>query len=213
MDGKTRQKKRVRQDFLQAARELVLEEGTGNLTARKIGDRAGYSYATIYNYFDSLDHLLFQVTVDWLEELTGRLKERMNGPLVTPGDLADLLWTYVRFYLENANIFAFFFYDRRGAPDPDLARQLEQVDFGRLLAQGLAPFMGKGRLRVSDGQTIGELITYHLHGMLLMTLAGGVRPDEETMRDRVDRLVGFLLREGDGMEEVAQWTKEEGKKQ
>ncbi len=209
MDGKTRQKKRVRQDFLDAARELVLEEGTQNLTARKIGERAGYSYATIYNYFDSLDHLLFEVTLVWLQELAGRVRERLQGPLDTREDLGDLLWTYVRFYLEHPNIFGFFFYDRRGVPDGDLARQLEEVDFGRLLQEGLSPYMIRGQIPGEDGKTIGELITYHLHGMLLMTLADGAAADNREMREQIDRLVGFLLAKETENKVMDDWEREE----
>jgi len=196
LEGRKRQKERVRQDFLEAARALVLEEGTGNLTARKIGDRAGYSYATIYNYFDSLDHLLLEVTIEWLKELTGKLRARMQGPLKTREDLTGLLWTYVRFYLESPNIFAFFFYDRRGVPDAEMIRRLEDMDFGRLLQEGLDPYVRRGQIQGHDRETIGELITYHLHGMLLMTLADGESPDEARMRDQLDRLVGFILRDG-----------------
>ena len=52
-------KNRVMMDFISAADELILEEGLGNITLRKVAAKAGYNSATMYNYFESLDHLIF----------------------------------------------------------------------------------------------------------------------------------------------------------
>lgn len=45
--------------FINAADELINEIGIENVTIRNIAKRAGYNSATIYNYFENLDHLIF----------------------------------------------------------------------------------------------------------------------------------------------------------
>lgn len=45
--------------FIDAADELINEIGIENVTIRNVAKRAGYNSATIYNYFENLDHLIF----------------------------------------------------------------------------------------------------------------------------------------------------------
>lgn len=45
--------------FIIAADELINEIGITNVTIRNVAKRAGYNSATIYKYFENLDHLVF----------------------------------------------------------------------------------------------------------------------------------------------------------
>lgn len=53
------QKKRMISYFLNATLEIIEGEGIEKVTIRKVSDIAGYNSATLYNYFENLDHLLF----------------------------------------------------------------------------------------------------------------------------------------------------------
>ncbi|SHF01090.1 transcriptional regulator, TetR family [Tissierella praeacuta DSM 18095] len=59
MTNKEIQRKRMMSYFINATDELIYEEGINGITLRKVADRAGYNSATLYNYFENLDHLLF----------------------------------------------------------------------------------------------------------------------------------------------------------
>ncbi len=52
-------KKMTMNYFINAADELINEIGIENVTIRNIAKRAGYNSATIYNFFENLDHLIF----------------------------------------------------------------------------------------------------------------------------------------------------------
>ncbi|WP_313345859.1 TetR/AcrR family transcriptional regulator [Sedimentibacter sp.] len=45
--------------FISAADELINEIGIEKVTIRNLAQKAGYNSATIYNYFENLDHLIF----------------------------------------------------------------------------------------------------------------------------------------------------------
>ena len=45
--------------FIEAATQIIDEEGLDSVTIRKVADIAGYNSATLYNYFENLDHLIF----------------------------------------------------------------------------------------------------------------------------------------------------------
>ncbi len=58
-DKKTIQKRRIMSYFIEAATQIIEEDGIENVTIRKVADIAGYNSATLYNYFENLDHLIF----------------------------------------------------------------------------------------------------------------------------------------------------------
>ena len=43
--------------FIEAARELIDQEGLESLSIRKIAEKAGFHNSTIYLYFRDMDHL------------------------------------------------------------------------------------------------------------------------------------------------------------
>ena len=52
-------KKKVMNRFIKAAVELIDEVGIENITIRNIAIKSRYNSATLYNYFENLDHLIF----------------------------------------------------------------------------------------------------------------------------------------------------------
>lgn len=70
-------------NFINAARELIDEIGIEKLTLRKIATRAGYNSATVYNYFENLDHLTFYAAMgtisDYSKALSSRLQDTENA--------------------------------------------------------------------------------------------------------------------------------------
>ncbi len=59
---------RIMKYFIESAKEIIEKEGIEAVTIRKTADLAGYTSATLYNYFDNLPHLIFLATKVQLEE-------------------------------------------------------------------------------------------------------------------------------------------------
>ena len=72
------QRNRMKRYFIDSAKALIEEEGLENLTTKKIGDRAGYSYATIYNYFENFNELICICIEEFSFEMKEYLKERIK---------------------------------------------------------------------------------------------------------------------------------------
>lgn len=62
------QKKRMMSYFIDATDELIDEIGITEITLRKVADRAGYNSATLYNYFENLDHLIFYAAMKHIKD-------------------------------------------------------------------------------------------------------------------------------------------------
>jgi AcrR family transcriptional regulator len=59
-----RDRHRIRQAILDAARELFIAEGYQNVSMRKIADRIEYSPAAIYSYFPAKDDIFFALAAE-----------------------------------------------------------------------------------------------------------------------------------------------------
>lgn len=79
IDKKTIQKRRMMGYFIDAAKQIIDDAGIEAVSARDVADIAGYNCATLYNYFDDLDHLVFYASLRYLrnyvEDLENYLKD------------------------------------------------------------------------------------------------------------------------------------------
>jgi len=75
MNNKEIQKKRMLSYFIEAAKKIIEEEGLQAVTIRKVADMAGYNSATLYNYFENLNHLIFFASMQYLNEYAESLHE------------------------------------------------------------------------------------------------------------------------------------------
>jgi AcrR family transcriptional regulator len=82
-DKKTIQKRRMMMYFIEAANEIIDSEGIESVTIRKVADIAGYNSATMYNYFENLDHLIFFTQLKHLKiyvvHLSDYIKDAKNA--------------------------------------------------------------------------------------------------------------------------------------
>lgn len=82
MTHKEIKKKRVLTYFIEAAQEIMTNEGIENVTIRKIADMAGYNGATIYNYFEDFDQLILFASLKYLKlynvEVAKQIKKCKN---------------------------------------------------------------------------------------------------------------------------------------
>lgn len=67
VERKERHKESLRQEILDASREILLAEGYANLSMRRIAERIEYSPTTIYLYFKNKDDILYHLCVETLE--------------------------------------------------------------------------------------------------------------------------------------------------
>ncbi len=67
VERKERHKESLRQEILDASREILLAEGYAYLSMRRIAERIEYSPTTIYIYFKNKDDILYHLCVEALE--------------------------------------------------------------------------------------------------------------------------------------------------
>lgn len=101
----------VRRSILDAARELFVAEGYGNVSMRKIAERVEYSPAALYGYFESKDDI-FLALADEGFNLLAAVSERPADAMDPLGRLRTALWRLYEFSTEHPQYFALMFLDR-----------------------------------------------------------------------------------------------------
>jgi AcrR family transcriptional regulator len=110
-ERREREKEALRTRIVEAARDIVSEEGLDALSMRAIAQRAEYSPATIYLYFRDKEALLREVIQAGFERMGEYMREEMEE--LGDGSAAEqyraLGRGYVRFAVENTAYFRVMF--------------------------------------------------------------------------------------------------------
>jgi AcrR family transcriptional regulator len=109
-----RRQHRSRANILAAARELVLEKGGDAVSLREVAARAGYSPASLYEYFESKDELLAELASGVLARLSARMAA-VPTSLSPARRLVRLGEAYLAFARENPSDYLLLFSRLRSA--------------------------------------------------------------------------------------------------
>lgn len=99
--------------ILDAANEVLAEEGAAAVTQRAVAARAGVSPQSIYNRFDSKNSLLDEVVNQGFIDLTERLRNQGGIALEEIADpienIVEGMRRYRAFAIENASLYGLMF--------------------------------------------------------------------------------------------------------
>lgn len=84
--------------LIQAADRINQEEGFENITIRKVSQHAKLNSATIYNYFQDLDHLLFFMSMKYLSKYTQGVQQIAKNTK----DAKELYFAIWSFFIDEA---------------------------------------------------------------------------------------------------------------
>lgn len=98
----------LRQAILDAAQDILRDEGVDALTARAIAKRVGYTAASIYNVFESMSDLLIEVNRRTLTDLRLIFVD-LPHDATADVRLRELLRRYIGFMQRNPALWAALF--------------------------------------------------------------------------------------------------------
>jgi len=114
MEKKQIQEKRMRGYFIESAKNLLKSEGLKSISVRHVADHAGYSYATLYNYFKDINELIFHCVDDFQKECAGFVKSKTRKAGNGKNKLKAITKAYIEYFIEYPGVFELFFLERMG---------------------------------------------------------------------------------------------------
>jgi len=114
MKNKEIQEARIKGYFIEATKSILKGEGLKALSVRSVSDQAGYSYATLYNYFKDINDLVFLCVKDFQDEIESFVAE--NSKATAPGlpKLKAAIKAWVGYFTEYPGIFELFYIVKGG---------------------------------------------------------------------------------------------------
>lgn len=194
-DKKEIKRERIKTYFLEAAKKVIIEEGVENVTIRKVAHIAGYSYATIYNYFADLNELLWEtkllMIIDLIEIINSRINLKKYNYNID--GIKKVMRTYISYYMENPNILKFFYLYHLTKPKENLENNVAEPDFDQMWKNTFKEFLDEGIITLVDLEAISKILIYSMHGMLTLNFSYNIElPKEGVYRD-LDLIVDYLI--------------------
>ncbi|HVF90355.1 MAG TPA: TetR/AcrR family transcriptional regulator [Blastocatellia bacterium] len=197
-ERRERQKESLRQEILDAARDLFVNEGYENVSMRRIAEKIEYSPTTIYLYFQDKSELLFNICEETFARLSSRLEE------ITRGDepiqcLKKGLNAYVEFGLQYPNHYRVTFINHP-THGIDKERYMHEGSMGMNayshLRLGVERCVQAGLFRVTDIDLISQSMWAAVHGVTAILITKPHFPwvDKEKMISLViDNIIEGLM--------------------
>ena len=114
------QKNRVMIVFIEAAESILRKDGIDGLSIRKIADAAGYNSATIYNYFQDIDHLLLFASVKYIKEYIVALADFLNDDMTSMEKYFAIYEVFNQYAFSSPEIFYNLFFGKHSDKMPEV---------------------------------------------------------------------------------------------
>lgn len=208
MSKKAIQKKRITGYFIDAAKQLLEKDGIESITVRNVADLAGYNSATMYNYFENIDHLVFFACMKYLNEYAINLQHYVKGSKNSFDKYLRIWKCFCHYSFQNPKIYYRLFFDRFSDsigsalkeyyslfpeelgdhPEKLLPMLLRHNIYDRNLA-ALEACVEEGFIKKEDIENINEMTLLIYQGMLLRIINQQVAYTNEEAVDRTLRYI------------------------
>ncbi|ARK32866.1 TetR/AcrR family transcriptional regulator [Halalkalibacter krulwichiae] len=202
------QRARMWRYFLDAATDVIDEEGVNNVTIRKIADRAGFTASTAYNYFKDLSHLKFfaamRFTADYLNELPEYLSKGSN----TVENWLHSWECFCKHSFRQPEIYSVIFIDNLGTLPQELLKDYYEIyrkdlthlpdeiqtivmeqNFSKRSALYIEKAVEEGFIKQKDIEMIAELTLMIWKGMMITYMNNRRNYTQEEAAERTVELV------------------------
>ncbi len=177
MKNKEIQEKRMKGYFIQATKEILKGEGIQSLSVRNIADQAGYSYATLYNYFKDVNDLLFYCINDFQEECQSFVEEHTKKELKGIERLKSTVLAYMRYFIEYPGIFDLFYLVKMdGLGNKASTIQIINNSLENICANDWDYCLSHDIIQTAETEVLKTQLKYTVTGLLLFYL-NRISPD------------------------------------
>jgi AcrR family transcriptional regulator len=190
-----REKEALRQDILDAARELFVKEGYENVSMRRVAEKIEYSPTTIYLYFEDKASLLYAICEETFAKLAKRMETIARDSDEPVEALRQVCRAYVDFGLKYPNHYKLTFINHPQHPKDD-KRHLREESMGMKaygnLRSGVAACIQAKKFRETNVEAVTQMIWAGGHGVTSLLIS---MPDFPWAKknDLIDLMIDTLL--------------------
>jgi AcrR family transcriptional regulator len=185
------QEQRMRQYFIDATREILKGEGLKAVNVRAVSERAGYSFATLYNYFKDLNELIFICVQDFMTDCKKMIKEQSSG--MEPGKvrLKKRMKTFTQYFTQYPDIFELFYIERMndiGARQP--TSNMIYLFTDKIIEEDVGNLIKNQTISKSQAENLSLTLKNSIIGMLLF-YNNRLQPTDYIADQQIDICLGI----------------------
>jgi len=189
----------LRDQILNASRNLVIEEGYQNLSMRKIAADIGISATSIYLHFENKDHLVHTLMEISISRLNNQLEEVASQTADPVRRLGDFARTYVDFALSNPSEYQIIYEVNSDQLSRYPKEKFRKARKGyELLTQTIEEGIEKGVMEEENPRMASYIFWAQLHGVISVVLTKrlDIRIDKDDfIKQAIDHVLeGFHVR-------------------
>jgi len=193
-DAKNVKKEFVKSKFVEASKAIIFQDGVLQVTVRRVAEMTGYSYATIYHYFQDLNELLIETKLSMIRDMASNesMQNVMSeNPLEQKKQQVKMM---ASFFIDNPNIFEFFYQYKM---DETNAKAMRSLELEKVYYEDFMPFVESGVISEADIPAVSRAIIYTIFGSLTVYLSNNGLSKEDVFKD-IDNTMDLLLKERGG---------------
>ncbi len=188
----------LREEIIDAARELFVRHGYEATSIRKIADRVGSSPGILYHYFEDKPAIMARVIAETFARLSSRMRAIVDDPTAKPLDrLRRALRTYIDFGIDHPHHYAILFISKAELANEPRIREVFERDGTttfNCLRSACREAIASGALRedLDDFEELAQTLWASIHGLTSLQITVKGFPFLERSR-LTDRLVDVLV--------------------
>lgn len=203
-------KKRTLKIFVNAAAQIIDENGIEAVTIRKVAKIAGYNSATIYNYFDNRNQLIFFAAIKFISDYVQALPDYVDQSDDTLERFLLNWECFCKYSFRKPQIYysiftadigerpedlmkVYFslFPEEFGHPSEDLIPMLLETDLSKRAAIALEPCIREGYFSEEEASQIDEMLILIYHGMMTLLINNRV---DYSVEEAVETTMRYIRR-------------------
>ncbi len=188
----------LREEILEVSRELLIKEGFGKMSMRRIAERADVSATSIYLYFKNKDDLLLALIEESIENLKAALMEVVDVSKGLLMQLEDMARAYISYALNHPQEYEIIYMVRPEEMPRYPKEKFMNIRSGyELLAGIISEGHAREQIDVEDALINAYTLWAQLHGVVSVILNKRLDtriPQEQFIEQALENIIrGFVL--------------------
>ncbi len=168
IEKRARQKEQFRNEILDSAREIFINDGYDQFSMRKLAEKIDYSPTTIYLYFKNKDELLFAICEEFFAQFfreLSRIRSVSQDPVET---LRQAFLYLIEFGIKNPNQYKLIFFTKSvyGTRQEWVEKDSMARNTYFVFKEIVQDCIDAGKLREIDVDTTVNMLSVSSHGVI-----------------------------------------------
>jgi len=188
----------LREEIISVSRQLLLKEGFGKISMRKVARRADVTATSIYLHFKNKDELLLALVEESILKLGSELKAALKPDSDPIEQLKDLANAYIRYALDNPQEYEIIYMVRPEEMPKYPKEKFQQIrKVYELIAEVISRGKEKHLFDVEDELISAYTLWAQIHGVVSVVLNRRLDtriPREKFLDQAVEHIIqGFVI--------------------